>query len=1525
MGTGSSGKSSYSYYGSGKCYEIWTRVAKVFAYVLFSALVLGGAVLSKGATLLMTSAISDNSRKKTERDRWTLLLLVSICFPYLYTFLECLVKCCMGKRPWPSLCQMIGIMLVESAQTVGVSLFVFRVLPSCDAIRAVLLMNAVCIVPGIFKVFFARSKASGCLRLFVFLVDIVAVVFQVTVFFIILGTHYVSNESADGNLVDSMKNFISNLGEGNLVSYRLPWEAVTAVLLISVPWWENFMDANCNRLHQFAENMKRVRVKAYIFVSLWKIGLTLACSFLFLNGGGDSKFHNIFLHNPIVPATVEDDVTTVAPSRNGRSLLQAPQGGGFGVDDYAYEVDYEPDYDDTVSAAPAVDLWRTLSTYLPVFVQVVGSLLCYYFGKLACKVCMQRIGFALPLSLATPITIGIFIGICGSDPVHKLLDGNFQWTCHGKLDQGMFMWHLGIGLALWWLSQLWIAGHIWIAKNERLASTESLFVLPRYESAVIEQSMMLNRRRTDYFDRKMLRHPDEEDPDVTQSGACCCGGPRTTVKDGEEVRQEIMAPKILLCATMWHENEKEMLALLKSIFNMDADQSARRLAQEYFAIRDPDYYEFEAHIFFDDAMEDSNEGERTFNKYVSTLVETVDRAASAVHQTVIEIAPPIKTPTPYGGRLTWFMPGGNTLVVHMKDRKKSRIKKRWSQVMYMYFLLGFRLMGRFQSKLLENITQDKRGRTKKAISREDGMFFKDLLGPQNVLQAENTFILAVDGDVTFKPDAVRLLVDRMRKNKNVGAASGRIHPIGSGPVIWYQKFEYATAYWLQKATEHMLGCVLCAPGCFSLYRASSLLDDNVMRKFTSVGDEANQILQWDLGEDRWLCTLLLERGYRVEYCAAADCLTHAPKSFTEFFKQRRRWIPSTLANIVEIVINYKFLIKINPSISIWYILYQIFYVMSTILGPATIIIAIADALNAVTDNSLWSCFAQAALPAIIFVGICYLPIKQETQIFAAGVMGTYYAIQMMVVIVGTLVRVVDGSWRTTGVMFVVVLVVIFIVTALLHPMEISCIYPLMVYFLCIPIGYILIVIYSLCNLHVGEWGTREDIAKKQEEEDYQQIKKAKAIVDMIDDGRSQTVSDALLRQVLIILERIEKQEMLARLGLSDDDDPLSRQAKELSAMGEISLTAQEMIYNHARPANKVKRDDLRNPYWINEKVLRDGKIRFLDEKELQFWTKMIAKYLRPFPTDRRQDKKLKVEFKVLRDRLSFAFLMFNALWMALVFPLMLVHERLADSLFITFQIWVYDQQIKLEPLGLVHLLFFASILGIQFVSMLWHRWGTFLHILAFTEFKKKQEKFAVEQVVDAVKELQQIKGLEEDDEFPLPDYSDSDDNDTSFPEDSNVDYESDARGGNIPSDEHHYASIDAQIIPDGKKGMVQPSGKMNMDDPSTGKPHRRHRKGKDKRSYSKSFTKNSLDLAFKRRWYAYTQRSFREEAHGRRSIEDVFADQQQLPPGITVLQELKSKMKSDGTPQTPLPVRGNENHSQNNGHSRNDLNDLHHS
>ena len=55
-------------------------------------------------------------------------------------------------------------------------------------------------------------------------------------------------------------------------------------------------------------------------------------------------------------------------------------------------------------------------------------------------------------------------------------------------------------------------------------------------------------------------------------------------------------------------------------------------------------------------------------------------------------------------------------------------------------------------------------------------------------QAANTYMLALDGDVDFKPDAVRLLVDLLKKNKKVGAACGRIHPIGSG--TFFLKFHF---------------------------------------------------------------------------------------------------------------------------------------------------------------------------------------------------------------------------------------------------------------------------------------------------------------------------------------------------------------------------------------------------------------------------------------------------------------------------------------------------------------------------------------------------------------------------------------------------------------------------------------------------------------------------------------------------------------------------------------------------------------
>ncbi len=43
---------------------------------------------------------------------------------------------------------------------------------------------------------------------------------------------------------------------------------------------------------------------------------------------------------------------------------------------------------------------------------------------------------------------------------------------------------------------------------------------------------------------------------------------------------------------------------------------------------------------------------------------------------------------------------------------------------------------------------------------------------------------------------------------------------------------------------------MCSPGCFSLFRAKALMDDNVMRRYTTKSEEPRHYVQYDQGEDR---------------------------------------------------------------------------------------------------------------------------------------------------------------------------------------------------------------------------------------------------------------------------------------------------------------------------------------------------------------------------------------------------------------------------------------------------------------------------------------------------------------------------------------------------------------------------------------------------------------------------------------------------------------------------------------------------
>lgn len=347
--------------------------------------------------------------------------------------------------------------------------------------------------------------------------------------------------------------------------------------------------------------------------------------------------------------------------------------------------------------------------------------------------------------------------------------------------------------------------------------------------------------------------------------------------------------------------------------------------------------------------------------------------------------------------------------------------------------------------------------------------------------AENTFILALDGDIDFQPNAVELLVDLMKKNRNLGAACGRIHPIGSGPMVWYQKFEYAVGHWFQKATEHVFGCVLCSPGCFSLFRAKALMDYNVMKRYTTMATEPEHYVQYDQGEDRWLCTLLLQRGWRVEYSAASDAKTHAPEGFREFYNQRRRWVPSTMANIMDLLLEWKRTVKQNPDISYPYIIYQIFLLVGTIVGPGTIFLMLVGAFAVAFKLDQWTSFLYNFIPILAFILVCFL-CKSEIQLAFAEILTTIYALAMVAVVVAIILQISDDGLYAPSSLFLMVIASSFIIAGIMHPLEFWCLPHGFLYYITIPSMYLLLMIYSLFNLNVVSWGTREGQKTKTKQE-----------------------------------------------------------------------------------------------------------------------------------------------------------------------------------------------------------------------------------------------------------------------------------------------------------------------------------------------------------------------------------------------------------------------------------------------------------
>lgn len=175
------------------------------------------------------------------------------------------------------------------------------------------------------------------------------------------------------------------------------------------------------------------------------------------------------------------------------------------------------------------------------------------------------------------------------------------------------------------------------------------------------------------------------------------------------------------------------------------------------------------------------------------------------------------------------------------------------------------------------------------------------------------FMLQIDADTVVAPDsATRMVSAFLRDTRLIGVCGETsLSNAKASFITMMQVYEYYISHNLTKAFESLFGSVTCLPGCFTMYRIRAaesgkplFVSKEIIQDYSEIRvDTLHMKNLLHLGEDRYLTTLLLKyhSKYKTKYIFHAHAWTIAPDSWQVFMSQRRRWINSTVHNLIELI------------------------------------------------------------------------------------------------------------------------------------------------------------------------------------------------------------------------------------------------------------------------------------------------------------------------------------------------------------------------------------------------------------------------------------------------------------------------------------------------------------------------------------------------------------------------------------------------------------------------------------------------
>lgn len=176
---------------------------------------------------------------------------------------------------------------------------------------------------------------------------------------------------------------------------------------------------------------------------------------------------------------------------------------------------------------------------------------------------------------------------------------------------------------------------------------------------------------------------------------------------------------------------------------------------------------------------------------------------------------------------------------------------------------------------------------------------------------EYNHMLIIDCDTDVQENGLILLLNYLHIHKKCIAVCGQtiVKNHSENFITIVQSFEYFISHLLLKIFEHIMYQVLVLSGCFTLFKlrdgGEPIINLNIIEKYTETASTLYKKNLLDLGEDRYLTTLIMQEhpDKKLAYISDAECYTNVPNSFKMLLSQRRRWSNSLIVCLFFLGLN----------------------------------------------------------------------------------------------------------------------------------------------------------------------------------------------------------------------------------------------------------------------------------------------------------------------------------------------------------------------------------------------------------------------------------------------------------------------------------------------------------------------------------------------------------------------------------------------------------------------------------------------